>query len=454
MVEINVLQCSVAVADAATQQNLCTTNECNTDQQAPRDSTAGYIPDFDEPTAASPVVYVTPLSLATLPETITERDADIACEPQDRELDYDEIVGAQLCHNPETSIVDESVVPAQESESELEGSSDPNGQQQIEEVDLTHLGPAEDIERANQEAVSDACVVQVAPADNSKTSTKPVPVPPKDKGALPRKSYGGILRGSTFTRACVTSVDELTQEERACILMELEADKASTLEKIRIKSENRQRQQEKRTQKERAQKQMMAQLMEETTAELKSKKTSAMQEWLNRKQVDIHEKKLKEDCLMEALRAQDIRNKEEKRRREICRLEEQARRIDAARRKRATEEQNLLRTPEKGFRHHRHRHQVDNLLQSRQTQSSSRYGVHVPNNKFGNFPARCASAPQLCRADMEKMFSQHFDTAMSHPALQQQAVCFSRRQSPCSQAFRSCLALYGTPQNIWHLPCK
>eukprot|EP00929_Paragymnodinium_shiwhaense_P112397 TRINITY_DN80656_c0_g1_i1.p1 TRINITY_DN80656_c0_g1~~TRINITY_DN80656_c0_g1_i1.p1 ORF type:complete len:600 (+),score=192.02 TRINITY_DN80656_c0_g1_i1:107-1906(+) len=151
-----------------------------------------------------------------------------------------------------------------------------------------------------------------------------------------RKSYAGTIKGGRFQKKQVNDINDLTSEERVCLLADLQAEKQRKLEVLLKKQEERVALKHRQKQKAMQRAAEDDALMKQAEAERKERAAS-MQRWLaKKKQESLAKKKLEEEWVLE-IQEKDRRRQEKLDEIENRRREEAERRLRLVERRRERE---------------------------------------------------------------------------------------------------------------------
>mmetsp|Transcript_114813 Transcript_114813/g.324490 ORF Transcript_114813/g.324490 Transcript_114813/m.324490 type:complete len:322 (+) Transcript_114813:116-1081(+) len=159
-----------------------------------------------------------------------------------------------------------------------------------------------------------------------------------------RRSYGGILRGSTFVRNTACSADALTEAERAAVLADIEADRTQRLEAIkRRKDEQRARsaQEQQAAQARAAEREAREKNARAEEDAARVQRAEDLRLWMQRKQKEARAQKQQLDDAVWQLLEKEEREKEERKKQERDRRKQCERRLRFAARRKMQEEQAL-----------------------------------------------------------------------------------------------------------------
>eukprot|EP00435_Cladocopium_sp_Y103_P018562 s2266_g4.t1 len=211
---------------------------------------------------------------------------------------------------------------------------------QANELRKTASGTAAASPAAEQGAAAAAGVESL---DLGSVKPKPAEKPPNPNQG---KNYAGAIKNGKFEKKKVDSIEELSKDERAAIMADIEEEKQKKLQALQEKQKQQQKkkkQQEAKVQEAQRSQMEQAEAQEE---ERRKQKVQELKKWLKQKEEQDRAKKERDAVLLQELQEKEVQKQEQQKVLEQARQEQRDKRLQAVAKQKAKLEAQLLASRE------------------------------------------------------------------------------------------------------------
>lgn len=195
----------------------------------------------------------------------------------------------------------------------------------------------------NAPAEQGAAAAGVESVDVGSVKPKPAEKPPNPNQG---KNYAGAIKNGKFEKKKVDSIEELSKDERAAIMVDIEEEKQKKLQALQEKQKQQQKkkkQQEAKVQEAQRSQMEQAEAQEE---ERRKQKVQELKKWLKQKEDQDRAKKERDAVLLQELQEKEVQKQEQQKVLEQARQEQRDKRLQAVAKQKAKLEAQLLASRE------------------------------------------------------------------------------------------------------------